>query len=459
MPIMRNTLSEDELYMLDQLESGLRSKYGGKLPRDKKSKIDALEATLNNISTAAGRKYAISKVLNEDDDFSNPDDFPKLNVDLWSLKNQEDYTPPDVEKTIEKRNKEQAENFWNWDSDEHWTKKNVKELKRQAKDAGYADFAGYLDKVRELQTNKDRQEASEKYGYNVWGSLFAPRTVEAIQRGEDPSTGDIGLDATENALYLLNPMGRAVRAWLQGVKAGNKLYKSGNLIASVADVASNPLVMELADAATYGDKDNTERKDFSIGDVTIGTGINAGMNKFVPMLWRNKDKLISTVPKSKAQIKAEQEAKLATEEANKVLEDGGSREARKTMKDLVQDELRRQDIREAFASAEDKRIALQELKEQLSKNKVVEPRKTKFSERLLGDLDNMAARDYASNKTGDIISEDPKLSKRVIRGAARDIPFVPQIVSDFVSDYYNRKEKNEEQEKINQALKLLGRRK
>ena len=106
---MRNTLSEDELYMLDQLESGLRSKYGGELPKDKKSKIDAFEATLNLIPTAAGRKYAISKFLNDDVDFANPDDFPKLNTDLWSIKNQEDYTPPDVEKTIEKRNKEKKE--------------------------------------------------------------------------------------------------------------------------------------------------------------------------------------------------------------------------------------------------------------------------------------------------------------------------------------------------------------
>ena len=453
MPIMRNTLSEDELYMLDQLESGLRSKYGGELPKNKKSKIDAFEATLNIIPTAAGRKYAISKFLNTDEDFSNQDDFPKLNADLWSIKHQEDYTPPDVEKTIEKRNKEQAENFWNWDSDEHWTKKNSNELKRIANDAGYSDFASYLDKVREVQTNKDREKL---YDENAMPGtkILLPRMTEAVLRGEDPSKRDIGLDATENAFYLFNPAGRAFRAGAQGVKAGK--YLGG--VANVADVLANPLMMETADALAYGDEDNTDRKDFSTGDVLLGTGINAGMNKVMPYLFKNRDKLLAPIKQSKAQMLAEQEAKLATQEANKILENGGSREANQTMKDLVQDELRRQDIREAFASAEDKRLALQELREQLSKNKVVEPRKTKYSERLLGDLDKLAALDYLSNKTGDKLSEDPKMTKQLLTRSLRGMPLVPNIVSDLASDYYNRKEKNEEQEKINQALKLLGRR-
>lgn len=420
-------------------------------------KLEALKAFLNTIPSEKGKKYALSKFLNETPGYDYNElkaSNPNLDEDYWSLKHQTDYTPPDVEKTIEKRNKEQAENFWNWDSDEHWTKKNIDELKRQAKDAGYDDFAGYLDKVREVQTNKDREKL---YDENAMPGtkLLLPRMTEAVLRGEDPSKRDIGLDFTENALYLLNPAGRLTRAGLQGAKAGKYLGR----VADVADVLANPLMMETADALAYGNEDNTDRKNFSIGDVAIGTGINAGMNKLMPILFKNRDKLIAPVSKSKAQIKAEQEAKLATEEANKVLEDGTSREANERMKDLVQDELRRQDIREAFASAEDKRIALQELREQLSKNKVVEPRKTKYSERLLGDLDKLAALDYLSNKTGDKLSEDPKLTKQLLTRSVRGVPFIPNIVSDLASDYYNRKEKNVEQEKINQAIKLLGRRK
>ena len=327
-------------------------------------------------------------------------------------------------------------------------------MKRQAKDAGYDDFAGYLDKVREVQTNKDREKL---YDENAMPGtkLLLPRMTEAVLRGEDPSKRDIGLDFTENALYLLNPAGRLTRAGLQGVKAGKYLGR----VADVVDVLANPLTMETADALAYGDEDNTDRKNFSKGDVLIGTGINAGMNKLMPYLFKNKDKLLSPVQKSKAQQIAEQEAKLATEEANKVLEDGTSREANERMKDIVQDELRRQDIRDAFASAEDKRELLQQIKEQLTKKKVSEPRITKFSERLLGDLDKMAALDYISNKTGDRLSEDPKLTKQLLTRSVRGVPLIPNIVSDLASDYYNRKEKNVEQEKINQAIKLLGRRK
>ena len=424
--------------------------------KDKAKQFDALRAVLKNIPTEKGKKYALSKFLNDYgynlDDYKTID--KNIDEDYWSLKHQEDYTPPDVEKVIEKRNKEQAENFWNWDSDEHWTKKNVDELKRQAKDAGYDDFAGYLDKVREVQTNKDREKL---YDENAMPGtkLLVPRMTEAVLRGEDPSKKDIGLDVIENAFYLFNPAGRFTRAGLQGVKAGKYLGR----VADVADVLANPLMMETADAIAYGDEDNTDRKDFSKGDVLLGTGINAGMNKLMPYLLKNRDKLIAPVQKSKAQQLAEQEAKLASEEANKILENGGSREANETMKDLVQDELRRQDIREAFASAEDKRIALQELREQLSKNKVVEPRKTKYSERLLGDLDKLAALDYISNKTGDKLSEDPKMTKQLLTRSLRGLPFVPNIVSDLASDYYNRKDKNEEQNKINQAIKLLGGRK
>ena len=133
------------------------------------------------------------------------------------------------------------------------------------------------------------------------------------------------------------------------------------------------------------------------------------------------------------------------------------------MKDIVQDELRRQDIRDAFASAEDKRELLQDIREQISKNKVVEPRKTKFSERLLGDLDKWAGLDYVSNKAGDVISEDPKLTRQLLTKSVRSyLPMAGQFVSDLARDYYNRKEKNVEQEKINRdinALKLLGGRK
>lgn len=430
----------------------------------RRQNVELMEKFIERIPTEAGKKYALSKLLNDPKygltdptTFKNQDYINDIE-DAWSLKHQEDYTPPDVEKTIEKRNKEQAENFWNWDSDEHWTKKGTDELKRQAKDAGYDDYASYLDKVREVQTNKDREKL---YDENAMPGtkLLLPRMTEAVLRGEDPSTGDKWLDGIENAMYLLNPVGRVVKAGLQGTKfGGNYLGR----LADVANVLANPLIMESLDAGVYGDEDNTDRKDFSKGDVAIGTGINAGMNKLIePLLKKGLRNLIAPpVQKSKAQIKAEQEAKLATEEANKILEDGTSREANERMKDIVQDELQRQDIRDKFASAKDKRELLQDIREQLANKKVVEPRKTKFSERLLGDLDKWAGLDYVSNKAGDAVSEDPKLTRQLLTKSVRSyLPMAGQFVSDLARDYYNRKEKNVEQEKINQAIKLLGGRK
>ena len=432
----------------------------------RRQNVELMEKFINRIPTEAGKKYALSKLLNDPKyGMTDPTSFKNQNFindikDAWSLKYQDDYTPPDIEKTLSKANKEQAENFWNWDSDEHWTKRGTDELKRQADRAGYGDnLAGYLDKVREVQTNKDKHKASERFGYNYWGSVFAPRTVEAVQRGEDPSTGDIALDATENAMYLLNPVGRVTRAGLQGVKAGSKLYKYGKSIAGVADVLSNPLIMETADANTYGDEDNTDRKNFNTADVLIGTGINAGMNKLVPMLWRNKDKIVGPVQKSKAQLNAEEEARKATEEANKTLKDGTSRKENERYLDYLQDELRRQDVNKAYPRVSQKRKEIQAVKDLLAENKVVEPRETKFMERLKGDLDGSAAVDYLSNKTGDKLSEDPKLTKQLLTRTVRGVPLIPSIVSDLASDYYNRKDKNVEQDKINQAIKLLGRRK
>ena len=77
---------------------------------------------------------------------------------------------------------------------------------------------------------------------------------------------------------------------------------------------------------------------------------------------------------------------------------------------------------------------------------------------MLKDAANDAA-SLISNKGGDAILEDPKLSRRLISGAARGIPVMPQIVGDLVSDYYKLKDKNVEQDKINQAIKLLGKEK
>ena len=442
----------------------------------RRQNVELMEKVVNTIPTATGKKYALSKLLNNPEygltdpsKFKNQD-YIKDIEDAWSLKHQEDYTPPDVEKILEKRNKEDAENFWNWNSDEHWTKKNVDELKRLANDAGYTDLAGYLDKVREIQTDKDTHKELDKNGMDVIQSIFTPRVYEARLRREDPTPKDYIGDVAENALYLLNPAGRGFRAGAQGIKMGEKLGG----VANVVDVLANPLAMETLDALAYDDKDNTDRKDFSKADVAIGTAINAGMNKVMPYLIKNIDKLKAPVNKSKAQIKAEQAIK-----DNEPLVKGLTKEPI-TFSDLISkmDEeqaraynlLNEDIIREKYPTTEskqkliemfeDKRKMLTDARDKYYNKKAP---KTKFSERLLGDLDGWAGLDYASNKTGDKISEDPKLTRQLLTRTARNyVPFGGgQLIRDLARDYYNRKDKNVEQDKINRdikALKLLGRR-
>ena len=447
----------------------------------RRQNVELMEKVVNTIPTEAGRKYALSKLLNNPEyGLTDPSKFKKQDYikdieDAWSLQHQEDYTPPDVEKTIEKRNKEDAENFWNWDSDEHWTKKNVDELKRQANDAGYTDLAGYLNKVREIQTDKDTHKELDKNGMGVIQSIFTPRVYEARLRREEPANwGDsdrnfvlnVGLDAAENAMYLLNPAGRAFRAAAQGIKKGEKLGGVANAI----DVLANPLIMESIDAKTYGDEDNTDRKDFNMGDVLIGTGINAGMNKVMPYLIKNRDKAFAPVNKSKAQIKAEQAIKdneplikgltkepITTSDLLSKIDEEQARAYNLLNEDLIRKKYPTDEAKQKLIEMFEERK--KQLSDAVSKyyNKVP---KTKFSERLLGDLDGWAVLDYISNKAGDAISEDPKLTRQLLTRTAREIlPFAGQFISDLARDYYNNKEKNVEQDKINRdikALKLLG---
>ena len=402
--------------------------------KDKARQFDALRAVLKNIPTEKGKKYALSKFLNDYnyklEDYKTVD--KNIDEDYWSLKHQDDYTPPDVEKTIEKANKEDAENFWNWESDKHWTKRGTDELKRQADRAGYGDnLPGYLDKVREVQTDKDREKVYDESAMPGTKFLY-PRATEAVMRGEDFKPSDVVLDMGEQALYTFNPGGRAAALLAGGARAG-KVARAG---AYLADIATNPLVMETLDAANYDDPKNA-RSEFNSADVAMGAGINAGIGRIMNKLNMkrgNRDYINSEEFNTDRKIieDLKNELKLSQDEGNKVAVDILNRKTLDKLGEVV--------------------------------NKMKKPSfKSNFTDKylrslLLKDAANDAA-SLISNKPGDVVVEDPKLSRRLISGAARGIPVVPQIVGDFVSDYYKLKDKNVEQNKINQAIKLLGKEK
>ena len=416
--------------------------------KDKARQFEALRAVLKNIPTEKGKKYALSKFLNDYDfkleDYKTVD--KDIDEDYWSLKHQDDYTPPDVEKTLEKANKENAENFWNWESDKHWTKRGIDELKRQADRAGYGDnLPGYLDKVREVQTDRDREKTFDEESHKgFWNGGWAiplpstvtklsyPRASEAVLRGEDYKPSDVVLDAAEQALYTFNPGGRAAALLAGGAKAS----KAAKAAAYLADVATNPLVMETLDAANYDDPNNA-RSEFNKADVAMGAGINAGVGRIL----------------NKLNLKRGNRNYINSDEYNTDM---------KIIDDLKNEYKLFEQYGDKFGMDYYNRKTLDKLGEVVNKMKKPSFKSNLTDKYLRSLLLKDAANDAASlisNKGGDAILEDPKLSRRLISGAARGFPFVPQIVGDLVSDYYKLKDKNVEQDKINQAIKLLGKEK
>lgn len=402
--------------------------------KDKARQFDALRAVLKNVPTVKGKKYVLSKFLNDYDfkleDYKTVD--KNIDEDYWSLKHQDDYTPPDVEKTLEKANKENSKNFWNWDSDEHWSKRNIDELKRQADRAGYGDnLPGYLDKVREIQTDKDREKVYDENAMPGTKFLY-PRATEALLRGEDIKPSDVGLDIGEQALYTFNPGGRAAALLAGGARAG-KAARAG---AYLADIATNPLVMETLDAANYDDPNNA-RSEFNVADAAMGAGINAGIGRIMNRL----------------NMKRGNRNYINSDEYNKDM---------KIIDDFKNEYKLFEQYGDKFGMDYYNRKTLGKLGEVV--NKMKKPTfKSNFTDKymrslLLKDAANDAA-SLISNKGGDVVLEDPKLSRRLISGAARGIYGLPQIVGDLVDDYYKLKDKNVEQDKINQAIRLLGKEK
>lgn len=109
-------------------------------------------------------------------------------------------------------------------------------------------------------------ESPNAFVKNLGGAamhVFAPRQQEAIERGEDPSTKDIVLDAAQNALYAV-PYGSTMKF------VTNPAVRTG--LGALLSNAGAPLATEALDYAVY-DKPNP-RGTFEWGDVGTGTGVN-----------------------------------------------------------------------------------------------------------------------------------------------------------------------------------------
>lgn len=411
----------------------------------RRQSVELMEKVVNKIPTEAGRKYALSKLLNDpkygmtDPSTFKYQDYAKDLEDAWSVKHQEDYKAPDVVKAEQNKDKE---TFFDWDSPNHWSKKSTKDLERRAKDAGYADKGAYLKAVGDAQVQIDREKLFDDVPGTI-AKIAYPRSYEAVMRGEDIQAKDLGLDVGEQALYAVNPGGRIAQAAKLGEKAG----ALGKIGATVADIASNPAMMEAADAIAYDDPNNA-RSEFNAADVALGAGINAGMNKVVNS--NVAKKLFGELEAPKPVPK-----KLQTEVSQKARKAVAAEKAKATRdsKNVVSDLLR------ASRNGEDITTHLQKLQElQLVQNK---PNPTKeFRDRTIKDfvpeVKNAIAYEtvpFVSNKAGDLISEDPRMAKRVVSRAVR-IPGL-NLAGPLVDAYYEAKEKESEKDKLNKLLDNL----
>ena len=407
--------------------------------------VRLMKQVVNKIPTEAGRKYALSKLLNDpkygmtDPSTFKYQEYAKDLEDAWSVKHQDDYKAPDVVKAEEKKDKE---TFFDWDSPNHWSKKSTKDLERRANDAGYADKGAYLKAVGDAQVQKDREKLLDDVPGKI--ARFAyPRATEAVMRGDDIKAKDIGLDLGEQVLYTVNPGGRIAQATKLGEKAG----ALGKIAAVGADIASNPIMLETADDIAYDDP-NIARSKFNLADVAIGAGINAGMNKVVDSkIAKNLiGELVSPKPVPKQfQTEVSQKARkaVAAEKAK----------ATRDSKGVVSEMLR------ANRSGEDITPYLQKLQDlQLVQNK---PNPTKeFRDRTIKDyvpeVKNAIRYEtvpLVSNKAGDLISEDPKLTRSLVSRVVRTPGL--NLAGPLIDAYYESKEAESEKDKLNKMLDSL----
>lgn len=431
-------LSKDELDFFDSLKNAYKNPYAddekSAYNKDAVSELEAMKAVMGNIPSARGRKYAMYKMLTKSRNFNNKDLFSNIDKSYWNESNTDNYTPPDVERALIKKYQKDAENFFNWKSDKHWTKLPTKELQDKAQRAEYADFGKFMSDVGKIQADKDTRDELSKYGMGAVQGIFTPRVYESRLKREDPSWKDYTGDVAENALYLYNPFGRAATAGLQGSKWAGK----AGVAALLGEAVANPLLLEAGDAAMYSDEDNTNRSKFSTGDVGVGTLVNAGMGKVAPMLTH---RLISPVKASKAQkiLKAEDNI-VPKEQMDKAISAVQSEIARRDLKNLNRKQLNA--LKEA-------------IKEDLTKVSQSKVDNGTWLQRLGADITpGGVTGDFITNKVGDALSEDPQTQKRIIRMGAKQFGVGPFI--NFLEDKLAEEKANEDLDKVNYWIDLLG---
>lgn len=112
------------------------------------------------------------------------------------------------------------------------------------------------------------------------GTLFYPRSLEAMKAGKPVGTKDVLLDAAEDVAMAL-PLG-----WWASLPKAVRAFKGASVVLPALSAMVVPGAMELADAAAYDPEENLDRskprwEDFAIGSLTnaaapfvLGRGLN-----------------------------------------------------------------------------------------------------------------------------------------------------------------------------------------
>lgn len=460
--------------------------------------VDAKKAELKRIiegakafNYAPSREGYLRQALKQSKYFANSgaiDDMTKdlatgLDKGYWKLLDDKDIKMFDVNSLVKQGVNTE---LFDKNSPRHFSKLSPAELDDYASLLGFgSNTKDNKESRRELmealqaeQTRKDNYAKAHGEDMGGWTespaafinnfsgaarTIFTPRYQEAMEEGREPSWKDLGLDVGENALYLINPFGRGAGAVSRGVagveklskgaKAANKALGASNLL---IDVAADPVAMELADAAAYSEDENKNRADISGYDMGVGTLTNMTMNKFVPGLvkkgkeavkkWTTPVETPTELAKWSQQQLSEINPKNFTQEQLDAYKKFTDEEFWKNKTPLEREKYRQ--TLEEVSNLEQQNIA------ELQKN--ASQKRNKTAKELLGEEfsgDNLfQPSEFASNKAGDLLSENPKFVSR----SMRNLP-MGRYWADFSPKTEEELRNEELKQQYRTALELLGR--
>lgn len=449
MAVGTNKLTDSENDFLDSIELVIENVRESD-PKKADQMTAELQTMINNakfFNNANLRRIFFQKQMAKSDFFSDKQgmqDILKASGSDRTLPNE--YWTPSSDADIKATNVSQIDakgynkDFFNWESDRHWTKLSPTEIKETA-DYMKMSPQDLLTEVRDEQTKRDREDlfSFSKDPLAFGASIMMPRTAEAIMRGEDPDKlRDVAMDFGENLVYSLNPGGKAANLGTKVIKPANKFSKRA---IELLGAGIEPTLMEGADALVYGDSDvDSDRKKFSVGDVLIGTGVNKLFGSMTPDIKSPKAPGAKTLNQEEINpyLKQIQKTTKALENVDATI---GNKErlGEPTEKLLARKQKLEGDLFTLYNDIPDPQVQWPSKKE-IAKYKAEDA----MAKNAPGAMNVM------TNRTGDVLSEDPRFQNRALRllGGRMAAPYL----IDFVKPQRDADE--EEKEKL---YDLLGR--